>query len=42
MQGCAKLIVLHVIIALSDYFQANQKGDQDGTFSTGEDWSEGI
>jgi hypothetical protein len=36
------MIMLHVIIALSDYLQANKKGVQDGTFSTGEDWSEGI
>jgi hypothetical protein len=42
MRGCTQLTVLRVMITLGDYLPANQKGDQDGTFNTGEDWSEGI
>ena len=42
MQCCGQPIVLREIITHCDYLSANRKGDQDGTFNTGEDWSEGI
>lgn len=30
------------LVVASDYLSAKHKGVQNGTFNTGEDWSEGI